>query len=350
MNANAMLPVRKGYLPVVHGVELPDATEYRQRISPIAAKMIEEHGLTAANFAGKSIIRKQDVLEYLNPPAALSASLRSGVLSNVATVATKITQPYIEIPLSKMKRSEGSTLAAGAKNAIQSAVSVMCFTRGLRRVLENTPAGSNASAVIVFEVSRLLRKYPSLNATYREGVMLQYEQVNIGFAMDDGRGLKVAVIHNCDLLPLAETVAELHELTVAYLDNKLTPTQTSNSTFVISDLSGMGVSSFYPLISENQGGILGVGSEQFAPNNTYGAYTLTLTFDHQLSNGRTAALFLYDLKSRLQSYEDMANNMGGDITCSRCGRTTTQLAGTKQYLLRSVMPEGFLCSLCVAGN
>ena len=251
--------------------------------------MMEAHGLTAVNFAGKSIVRKQDVYDYLNPSAVPPAPARFGAMS---AAATKIAQPYTEILLSKMKRSEASTLAAGVRNAIQSTVSVICFTQGLRRILESSPTGGNASAVIVFEVSRLLRKYPSLNATYRQGAMLQYEQVNLGYAMDDGRGLKVAVLQNCDLLSLDEIVAELHDLTVAYLGDKLTPTQTANSTFVISDLSGIGVSSLFPLISENQGGILGVGGEQFAPNSKYGTYTLILTFDHQLCNGRTAALFL----------------------------------------------------------
>jgi pyruvate/2-oxoglutarate dehydrogenase complex dihydrolipoamide acyltransferase (E2) component len=315
-----------------------------QRFSPIAIKMMEEHGLTAAHFAGKSAVRKQDVLDLLHPPAAATQ-----VVGAAAPPAAKINQPYKIVALSKMKQRERGTLAAGVGNALQSAVSVTGFTQGLRRILDASPAAGSTSAVILYEVSRLLRKYPTLNATYRDGAMLQYEQVNLGYAMDDGRGLKVAVIPKCDLLSLQQITAGLRDLTVAYVDDKLTPAQLANATFTISDLSGMGVSGFYPLISENQGGILGVGGEQFAPGSLYGSYTLTLTFDHQLSDGRTAALFLGDLKDRLRSYETATGTVQAEMSCLLCGRTEAQLAGAQEHLLRSVAPEGYLCTLCAAG-
>ena len=252
-----------------------------------------------------------------------------------------------------MKRREGSALAGGVNNSVSSAVSVTCFTRGLRQIVESRMAGASASAVIVYEVSRLLRKYPALNATYRDGAMIAYEEVNLGFAMDDGRGLKVAVLPKCDTLSLQEIVLQLRELTLAYIDDKLTPAQIANATFTISDLSGMGVSSFIPLISENQGGILGVGGEQFAPDSVYGWFNLTLTFDHQLSDGRTAACFLNDLKERLNHYEGTGTGQQPSqqphLVCERCGRTASELSATHHYLLRSASPQGCLCTLCAAG-
>jgi len=74
--------------------------------------------------------------------------------------------------------------------------------------------------------------------------MLKFADVNVGYAMDDGHGLKVAVFHNCDTLSLVQISTLLNDLTVAYIEDKLTPTQIANATFTISDLSGMGVSSF----------------------------------------------------------------------------------------------------------
>lgn len=248
-----------------------------------------------------------------------------------------------------MKRSERANLGAGVENTVSSSVSVTCFTRGFRRIVDASLGSGSASAVIVYEVSRLLRKYPALNATFRDGAMLQYDAVNPGFAMDDGRGLKVAVLPDCDTLPLNQIVAMLRDLTVAYLEDKLTPAQTANATFTVSDLSGLGVSGFVPLISENQGAILGVGGEQFAPHSAWGFYTLTLTFDHQLSNGRTAALFLGELKSRLASYESAAEKAEPEPICSRCFRTARELSAMNQRLLRSAEPDGYLCTVCASG-
>jgi pyruvate/2-oxoglutarate dehydrogenase complex dihydrolipoamide acyltransferase (E2) component len=331
------------HAPTGPGPEFPISTPYRQRFTPVAAKMMEVHSLKPSDFAVKSIVREQDVHDFLNPPTTPSHSVIAA--SAVGTYA-KISQPYKEITLSKMKRREGQSLAAGVGNAVQSAVSVTCFTRGLRRNFGDKTANANVSAVIVYEVSRLLRKYPTLNATYRDGIMIQFLDVNLGYAMDDGRGLKVAVLQNCDTLSLEQISTLLRELTVAYIEDKLTPTQIANGTFTISDLSGMGVSSFYPLISENQGGILGIGEEQFLPDVAYGFYTLTLAFDHQLSDGRTAAFFLNDLKSRLQSYESTLWDVRHELACSQCGRTAEQLDKMNQNLLLSALPRGYICTIC----
>jgi pyruvate/2-oxoglutarate dehydrogenase complex dihydrolipoamide acyltransferase (E2) component len=328
--------------------EFPPAAEYVQRISPVALKMMETHGIAASVFAGRSVVRKQDILDYLNPPTPAQPAQRTN-RNKSEFVPAEIMQPYKRVPLSKMKRSERANLGAGMGNAVASSVSVTCFTRGLRRIVESSLGRGSASAVIVYEVSRLLRKYPALNATYQADSILQYEMVNIGYAMDDGRGLKVAVLPKCDSLSREEIVERLRDLTVAYIEDKLTPTQLANATFTISDLSGLGVSGFVPLISENQGAILGVGGEQFAPGGREGFYTLTLTFDHQLSDGRTAALFLSDLKSRLAQYESAADEAESQLVCSRCFRTARELSKMNQHLLQSAGSNGYLCTVCANG-
>ena len=327
------------------GIDLRDATPYPQRVSPLAERMMEQHGIPAAAFAGKSVVRKQDILDYLNPPLPSTAPQAPAARFKPA----KIAQPYSEIPLPKRKRSEAANLGAGMGNAVASSVSVTCFTRGLRGILDAKLGDGNASAVFIYEVSRLLRKYPALNATYRDNTMLQYEQVNIGFAMDDGRGLKVAVLPQCDEMPLQEIAGTLRELTIAYIEDKLTPAEIANPTFTISDMSSLGVSAFLPLISENQGAILGIGGEQFAPGSEYGFYTLTLTFDHQLSDGRTAALFLNDLKFRLSPYEETAEMARPELVCTRCFRSVEELRTLNEHLLRSAESGGYLCTLCAIG-
>jgi pyruvate/2-oxoglutarate dehydrogenase complex dihydrolipoamide acyltransferase (E2) component len=314
--------------------------------------MMEASGISASLFAGLSVVRKQDVLDFLNPPVATPAPI---VSARACPAPTKINQPYKEVPLSKMKRSEGANLAAGVANAVSSAITVGCYTRGLRELIDARMDGGNASAVIVYEVSRLLRKYPTLNAAYRNGAMLLYEQVNVGFAMDDGRGLKVAVLSNCDTLSLHQVTERLRDLTVTYLDDKLGVSQISNATFTISDLAGMGVSSFLPLISENQSGILGIGGEQFAPDSRYGFFNMTLAFDHQLSDGRIASLFLNDLKERLQSYEntllgnEAKQKREKELCCSRCFRSLSTLKSMDRHLFVLAEPDGYLCTLCAEG-
>jgi pyruvate/2-oxoglutarate dehydrogenase complex dihydrolipoamide acyltransferase (E2) component len=332
---------------------------YAQQFSRRARELMREHGLAEDKFAGLALVREDDVLAHLNlSPLRVDRNANGNGQAKAVPAPTSSARstevprlPAKEVALSRMKRSEAQTLAAGTGNAIPSLVSVTCLTRGLRVALQANPIiAGNIGAVIVYEAARLLRKYPAFNATYRPGKMMQYEQVNIGYAMDDGQGLKVAVIEDCDKKSLAEITDELRTLVLAYLENKLTQSQVAGGTFTISDLSGLGVSSFVPLISEDQCAILGIGGEQFLPGSKDGCYTLTLAFDHQLSEGRTAALFLNDLKDRLMSYEaSMSSALKEEPACARCGRKASELPDTKSFMVQSAVPPGFLCNLCVAG-
>lgn len=334
------------------------ATEYTQRFSRRAEELIIENSLSKDMFAGLKMVRALNVLrlmggESLEPsPRTVAARIHSSARLEASKALPGLPRlPTTAIPLSRMKQSEVQALGTGTGNAIPSAVTVTCLTRGLRTALQRNPiVAGNAGAVIAYEAARLLRRYPAFNATYRPGNSMQYEQVNIGYAIDDGRGLKVAVIQDCDTKSLADITEELRMFVLAYMDNKLTPAQISGGTFTISDLSGMGVASFLPLISEDQGAILGVGGEQFLPGSRDGCYTLTLAFDHQLSEGRTAALFLNDLKDRLLHYEQaMSDGRTDDPACARCGRTSAELPDAKSFMVRSVVPPGYLCNLCMAG-
>jgi pyruvate/2-oxoglutarate dehydrogenase complex dihydrolipoamide acyltransferase (E2) component len=349
----ALVESAESYAPAA---VFPEA-KYAQRFSRRAAELIRANNLSESLFDGLALVSAKDVLRLLKtgslaapalpaaPPAAVSASVRQNDTAKVPT------QPTTTIALSRMKRSEIQALSAGTRNAIPSAVTVTCPTRGLRLALQENPViAGNAGAVIVYETARLLRKYPFFNATYHAGSMEQYQQVNVGYAMDDGRGLKVAVMQNCDTKSLGEIAEELRSLVLDYLDNKLVPAQISGGTFTISDLSGFGVASFQPLISEHQGAILGVGGEQFLPGMQHGSFSLTLTFDHQLGEGRTAALFLNDLKDRLSYYEQaMSQRQDKAVACARCGRTAAELPDAKSYMVQTVVPPGHLCNLCMAG-
>ena len=365
-------PATSASLPVVAGLVARNAvaqngavpvfassTGYARRFSRRAQELLREHAIPEERFSAMAMVRANDVLAMLagQPAVSLPDNSRQAERPPIQDThprnAARPKLPVTDVSLSRMKRSEAQSLAMGGQNTIPSAVSVTCLTRGLRAALQANPiVAGNAGAVIVYEAARLLRKYPAFNATYRPDTMLVYEQVNIGYAMDDGRGLKVTVIRDCDQKSLAEITTELRALTLAYLDDKLTPAQISGGTFTISDLSGLGVSGFLPLISEDQGAILGVGGEQFLPGSRDGLFTLTLAFDHQLTEGRTAALFLNDLKDRLLHYEEaMGGNAAGSdsIVCARCGRGPSELPHANSYMVASTVPPGHLCNLCMAG-
>jgi pyruvate/2-oxoglutarate dehydrogenase complex dihydrolipoamide acyltransferase (E2) component len=333
------------------------------RLSARARALLEARGLDPSLCAGKGLVRERDILCLID---ADHSNAGAEPVSARALCPTPAVKPADGVParrekLSRQKVMEAKVLAAGYHNALASNVTIACPTRGLRRLVQNDHAlRNNATALIIFETARLLRQFPAFNGYYQGEEVCFYQKVNIGFAVDAGQGLKVLAIHDADSKPLATVADEMHELVAQYLDNRLPMKALTGSTFTISDLSGDGVTSFTPLINQGQSAILGVGAERFLPPSGEGEFCLTLTFDHQLAEGRTAARFLNALKDRLKAHEvalapasrrtsKTKDAAGEALFCGRCLRTADQMRELDGYLLRTAGPDGCVCSLCLNG-
>ncbi|HZK82558.1 MAG TPA: 2-oxo acid dehydrogenase subunit E2, partial [Humisphaera sp.] len=170
------------------------------RFSKKAAALLAQHKLDPALFEKRGLVREEDIELYIRgttgavAPSAPHVEPANHIRSIAAPVAAAGV-PVRDEPLSRAKRTEIKYLASGTANSLTSVVSVAVPTRGLRAAIENLGTiGANATAVIAFEAARLLKKYPLFNAYYDDGHAKFYEEVNIGLAVDAGKGLKVPVI------------------------------------------------------------------------------------------------------------------------------------------------------------
>jgi len=277
--------------------------EFSPRFSRNATELLREHNLDPQRFAHLPLVRAEDVLAFLEKSDGNGAALKASAgEESRAALAAGVPLRWEE--LSRRKLGEIRYLRSAQQNALSSSVTVSCPTRGLRSLLH--AAGGAVSAptpIIVYEAARLLRKFPAFNAVCVEDRVGYYEEVNIGVAMDFDKGLLVPVVRNADQKDLPAIAEELWALMYKYMRQALTAEELSGGTFVVSDLSAEGVSSFVPLINQGQSAILGIGSEMFPMANASGNFNLILSFDHQLAEGRMAAKFLNELAERLRAYE-----------------------------------------------
>jgi pyruvate/2-oxoglutarate dehydrogenase complex dihydrolipoamide acyltransferase (E2) component len=331
---------------------LPRLTADGPRFSRAAQALIQKHGLAAELFSGAGLVRTKDIMQLL-------AGGRTGA-KQMPIAATEMAKVPAELPplrrerLPRRKRMEANFLSWAVQNVLPSSVSVNCATRGLKRILTSKTDGEVAPlALMLFETARLLRKYPAFNAVSLGEEVGYYDNVDIGVAMDEGGGLVVPVIRHADRKTVFEIAHELRGLMVTFVEGKLTPEQLNPGTFTVTDLSALGTSQFQPMINHYQSAILGIGAEQFLPGQETGYFTLTLAFDHSISEGRTAALLLAELRSHLASYEQTVaeDAWRAEAHCIRCLRTAAQLQQLHEghVLVRSEMPKGVICSLCLAG-
>ena len=328
--------------------------------------MIQKLGLDPGAFENRGLVRTSDVLRALEvsqggqPASAPSRTEAKGSGHDEGTgsvAAIGVTVRSERLP--RTKRVEARHLRSAYQRCLTSTVTVTCRTRGLHglaRQFASTDQG--AAAVLIFEVARLLRKYPALNAYFENENINYYESINIGYAVNAGRGLKVPVVRDADRKGLAEVAGEMRELVVHYLGDVLPAEALSGGTFTVTDLAGEGVVFFHPLINQGQSAILGIGSEVFAPGGKEGVYHLVLSFDHQLVDGQTAARFLNDLKGRLEFHEQSFLEQESRLPeadspcCSRCQATPAELDPYAQYLIQTVRADGttrLICTNCLRG-
>jgi pyruvate/2-oxoglutarate dehydrogenase complex dihydrolipoamide acyltransferase (E2) component len=205
---------------------------------------------------------------------------------------------YVTENISRRKQSEIINLLKGKHEATSSTIGIDIAIQGIRSVEAPFLFRNSISDLIVFEASKLLKKYPYLNATYLNSNSIGvFSEINFGWSFDNGSNLKVLVLKNSDKYTLIELHTEVERLLELYESNQNLPIELlTSATVTFSDLSISGASFMIPLINSNQSMIIGVTST--SKNN----FTVYATFDHRVTEGLYVSRFLFALKERIKSY------------------------------------------------
>jgi len=260
------------------------------------------------------------------------------------------------IKLSRIKKAEITSLQRVNSSSLISNVVVSINTGDVLPYIKKNCEyiKSTLAPIVLFEVSRLLIKYKELNSFFKNNEIAYYKDINLGYALDINDGLKAVNIMNANKKNITEIDFELYSLIELYTGKKLRIENIAGSTFSVTDLSTENVYSFFPLINDFQSCMLGMGSMDIN-----GKQLFSLSFDHRVTSGKVAALFLNELKERLESYGtsfagkkvDLESNK--NIMCSRCMKTLKEdleLMGTGFIkVIGSDGKEVYLCKPCYMG-
>jgi len=164
--------------------------------------------------------------------------------------------------------------------------------------------------MLLYAVSRVLPRYPQLNAHMLDGLtQRRFTDVQLGMAVDTERGLMVPVIHNANHLCLEEIAAASKRLAKAAREGALLPDDMHGGTFTVSNLGALGVESFTPIINPPETGILGICNIIERPRTNgdggialYPAMGLSLSYDHRAIDGAPASRFVMELSGVLESF------------------------------------------------
>ncbi|MFY7563301.1 dihydrolipoamide acetyltransferase family protein [Streptomyces sp. WI04-05B] len=142
--------------------------------------------------------------------------------------------------------------------------------------------------------------FPQLNSRVDEArsEIVRLSQVHLGFAAQTDDGLVVPVVRDADRLPPADLAAELRRLTGLARRGALTAAHRTGGTFTLNNYGVLGVDGATPILNHPQTAMLGVGRIVERPWAVDGRVEvrevvhLSLTFDHRVCDGGTAAGFL----------------------------------------------------------
>jgi pyruvate dehydrogenase E2 component (dihydrolipoamide acetyltransferase) len=156
-----------------------------------------------------------------------------------------------------------------------------------------------ATAILVKTLASALKKFPQFNASAdMESLEIIYKHYyNIGVAVDTDRGLLVPVINNVDTKNIVEIAVELNELAERARNHKLTLEQMQGGCITITNLGGIGGTSFTPIVNPPEVAILGVSRSSVEPVYKDGQFVprtmlpLSLSYDHKIIDGADAARF-----------------------------------------------------------
>jgi len=155
--------------------------------------------------------------------------------------------------------------------------------------------------LILFAVSRILPRFSYMNVHKTGDTIKTFNMVHLGLAVDTPRGLMVPVIRNADLLSLAQISSEVKRLAASCQNGTAKPDELSGSTFTVTNLGSLGITSFTPVLNTPEVAILGVCGIEMKPIASSvneccckcaPHIGFSLTINHQVVDGAPAARFL----------------------------------------------------------
>jgi pyruvate dehydrogenase E2 component (dihydrolipoamide acetyltransferase) len=158
--------------------------------------------------------------------------------------------------------------------------------------------------IMVFILSRALKRHPSINCSLLENEIKLWEDINVGVAFAMGEeGLIVPVVKNADRKSLSEISKQVKELGKKAQERKLLPDEVTGGTFTLSTVGRQSESRFQtPILNEPEAAILAVSAIEDRPVVRDGQIVIrpimpySLTFDHRVINGFGGEQFLRTIR------------------------------------------------------
>lgn len=260
------------------------------RSSSLAGKLLDEGWTHKGTYSGTGgmIVR-----EDLRQPGKRLSTIRSTIAKHMHSSLMETAQYTI-------------TISARADAILSLRKKIKSITT------EHSIPNITINDMVMYAVILTLISHPELNAEFIGGKVYQYEDINLAFACDTSRGLMVPVVRSAQKLSLKELSLAVEKLSNEAVSGNIAPDDLTGGTFTTTNIGGMGIEYFTPILNTPQVAVLGICNIDLKPVKTGEGVQfiehikLCLTVDHQVIDGAPAARFLVALKDNIENFENIA--------------------------------------------
>jgi 2-oxoglutarate dehydrogenase E2 component (dihydrolipoamide succinyltransferase) len=322
----------------------------RRRSTPLVRKIAAEHGVEVSAVPGTGRagrVTKDDILRFVEEKASAPAAAPS------AQPATAGAQQPPKRPAAPRQDGEGfgwdefytrvehPTVTAGPNDRVEPMSRItqiiaqnMVLSRRIsphvhsyfevdysridqvrakaKRAWAEAGVKVTYTHFIAKAVAQALREHPKLNATISGKDVIYRADVNIGIAVAIENGLIVPVVRGADDLSLVGLARRINDLATRARNRELKPEEIQGGTFTITNPGIFGTTIGFPIISQPQVAIMGVGGVEMRPavvTDEFGSHAIvarkrgfiSLGYDHRLVNGADGDQFLARVKELMES-------------------------------------------------
>jgi pyruvate dehydrogenase E2 component (dihydrolipoamide acetyltransferase) len=308
-----------------------------QILSPLVRRLAEEHQVDLSHVQGTGTggrITKKDVLAYADSRQAAPAAAEGAPAARPAEAPTAppseapareaAPAPRTaagareeEVPLTRMRQAIARNMVASiqtsarAWNLVEVNMENVVRTREAAKDSFRQREGLNLTYMpfVARAVCEALLEFPDVNSELRDDHLVLKHYVNLGIAVALDEGLIVPVVKGADSMNLIGLARAINDVANRARSKKLVPDDVQGGTFTITNPGPFGSIISVPIINPPQCAILAFDAIEKRPVVEGDAIAirhmvyLSMSWDHRIIDGATAAKFLARVKQNLETWD-----------------------------------------------
>jgi len=307
------------------------ATATLDRVSPLARRMAQEHQLDLHQIQGtgeNGRIRKEDIMAHLAhstqptatapaptaprpaAPQPAASAMRVAAMEGDQLINPSPARSVIAEHMVRSKQTSPHATTIFEVDMTNLARWLAANKEGFR---QREGYGISFQTFAIKAAVEALREYPYVNTSWTEdNKILLRHRINVGISIALENNLIVPVIRNADTLSLAGIARAMSDLVARARTNRLMPDELQGGTFTVNNPGVFGTMMSMSIINQPNAAILTMDAVVKRPVVIGDAIAIrdmmymSISFDHRILDGLTAAQFMGAIKRRLE-------NPGSDI-------------------------------------